>query len=588
MHIPLRQYWELLLVYLRPQWRRVLLLGALILGNIGLQLVNPQIVRRFIDAAQTGSTGGPLLYAALAFIAVALVQQGAGIAATYVGENVGWSTTNALRADLAAHCLRLDLSFHSAHTPGEMIERLDGDVTALANFFSQFAIQVLGNALLLGGVLAMLCREDRRVGGVLLAFALVAFAILGRVRGLAVPHWAAERQASAELFGFLEERLAGTEDIRACGAGEYVLRQFAVLMRQWMHKALRAGALSSVMTNATATLVLVAPTVALAVSAALYLRGAFTVGSVYLVFFYASMLTMPINQITVQLQDLQRAGASVSRVRELLATPSIIREGGAAAAMPTAAAPRRAPAVAFERVSFGYGRERVLHDLTFDLAPGQVLGLLGRTGSGKSTLIRLLFRFYDPDEGHIRLGDGRTDIRDLPLAALRQQVGLVTQEIQLFNASVRDNLTFFASTCRDGEIIRVLRELGLEPWVASLPQGLDTILGSGASGLSAGQAQLLAFARVFLQDPGLVILDEASSRLDPATEQLVERAVDRLVYGRTAIIIAHRLGTVQRAGEIMILEEGHIVECGARKCLAADPSSRFYHLLQTGMEEVLA
>jgi ATP-binding cassette subfamily B protein len=218
--------------------------------------------------------------------------------------------------------------------------------------------------------------------------------------------------------------------------------------------------------------------------------------------------------------------------------------------------------------------------------------LLGRTGSGKTTLTRLIFRLYDPDQGGVYLGyDGGdlTDVRQVPLFHLRHRVGMVTQNIQLFNASVRDNLTFFDRDIPDERILQVLRDLGLWTWYESLPEGLDTELESGGGGLSAGEAQLLAFTRIFLQDPGLVILDEASSRLDPATENLIERAVDTLVKGRTAIVIAHRLGTVQRADDILILEEGRISEYGARAMLAGDPESHFYSLLQTGMmEEVLA
>jgi ABC-type multidrug transport system fused ATPase/permease subunit len=164
---------------------------------------------------------------------------------------------------------------------------------------------------------------------------------------------------------------------------------------------------------------------------------------------------------------------------------------------------------------------------------------------------------------------------------------MVTQNIQLFHATVRDNLTFFDASISDARILQVIDDLELGEWFRSLPDGLDTELESGGGGLSAGEQQLLAFTRIFLQDPGLVILDEASSRLDPATEYLIERAVDRLVANRTAIVIAHRLGTVQRADKIMILEEGGVQEYGARTELASDPSSRFYNLLQTGLEEVL-
>jgi ATP-binding cassette subfamily B protein len=165
---------------------------------------------------------------------------------------------------------------------------------------------------------------------------------------------------------------------------------------------------------------------------------------------------------------------------------------------------------------------------------------------------------------------------------------MVTQEVQLFRATVRENVTFFDETVPDDQIRAVLDELGMGVWLAGLPRGLDTMLESGSGGLSAGQAQLLAFARIFLRDPGLVILDEASSRLDPATETLIERAVDRLLTHRTGVIIAHRLATVDRADDILILERGRAVEFGAREALAADPDSRFSALLRTGMEELLA
>ena len=234
--------------------------------------------------------------------------------------------------------------------------------------------------------------------------------------------------------------------------------------------------------------------------------------------------------------------------------------------------------------------ELVLHNVSFRLAPGRVIGLLGRTGSGKTTLTRLLFRLYDPDGGQICLGsDGRmVDIRTVPVQEVRRRVGMVTQNIQLFHATVRENLTFFDANIADEAILEAIRDLGLWGWYESLPKGLDTELESGGGGLSAGEAQILAFTRIFLRDPGLVILDEATSRLDPATEFLIERAVDKLVRNRTAIIVAHRLGTVQRADDILILEDGQVCEYGARGQLAQDPAARFYRLLQTGLEEMLA
>jgi ABC-type multidrug transport system fused ATPase/permease subunit len=219
-----------------------------------------------------------------------------------------------------------------------------------------------------------------------------------------------------------------------------------------------------------------------------------------------------------------------------------------------------------------------------------VLGLLGRTGSGKTTLTRLLFRLYDPVLGRITL-DG-DDIRDATLAELRGRIGLVTQEVQLFDASVRDNATLFDPDIPDTRVAEVLTDLGLGDWLSRQPNGLQTVLIAGG-GLSAGEAQLLAFARVFLKDPGLVVLDEASSRLDPASDRLIERALDKLLGGggaprRTAIIIAHKLSTVDRADRIAILDGGRVLETGARAALVADRGSAFAKLLSSGIEEALA
>jgi ATP-binding cassette subfamily B protein len=629
MKIPLRQYWDLLVNYLKPQWAMSLLLAVLLFSGIGLQLVNPQIMRQFIDTAKGSQPLDTLWRLALLFMGIALAQQIISVSATYISENVGWTATNALRADVAEHCIYLDMSFHNARTPGEMIERIDGDITALSNFFSQFVIQVFGNTMLLIGVLVLLFREDWRVGVGLSVFAVIALVALWRMRDIASPHWKAEREASAEQFGFLEERLSGTEDIRSSGAKPYVMRRFYSLMRDLMKKTLKAVMMFNIMINLIELLFAVSNAVAFALSAYLFRQSLITIGTVYIIFYYSNMLMMPINRITRQMQNLQQAGAGMVRIRELLDTKSKIEESGQSAQIP-----RGALALEFKSVSFGYDdaeakapetgaaeeagtdarpqavpaesppedaqphdKERVLHDISFSLRPGTILGLLGRTGSGKTTMTRLVFRLYDPDEGTIYLGHNGdqgaygpapANIRDVSLLELRQRVGMVTQNIQLFHATVRDNLTFFDEKIPDETILRVIHDLGLGDWYASLPDGLDTELESGGGGLSAGEQQLLAFTRIFLKDPGLVILDEASSRLDPATEHLIERAVDRLVENRTAIIIAHRLGTVQRADEIMILENGHIREYGARAELASDPDSRFYSLLQTGMEEVLA
>jgi ATP-binding cassette subfamily B protein len=208
-------------------------------------------MRRFLDAAMLGDGTEPLTMLAILFIGVALVQQMAAVGVTYVGENVGWTATNWLRYDLARHCLYLDMPFHNEHTPGEMIERIDGDVNALSNFFSRFVLQILGNSLLLVGVLILLFLENGRVGWAITFFVVITLLILNKMRNLAVPYWKVARQSSADYFGFLEERLAGTEDIRASGAKAYVMRRFFELMRVFWRTTLKARLMGITMINTT-------------------------------------------------------------------------------------------------------------------------------------------------------------------------------------------------------------------------------------------------------------------------------------------------------------------------------------------------
>ncbi len=570
---------SLLATYLRPEWLRATVLGLLLFTGIGLQLANPQIAKLFIDEAQAGEPFERLIWIAVLFLAVAVLTQVATVAETYVAEDLGWRTTNTLRADLTRHVLDLDDSFHAEHSGGELIERIDGDVSAIADFFARFVVQVLGSATFLLGVLVLLYVEDWRIGALMTLSVVVALVYMTRGGGRVAARSRVARQTAADLSAYLGERLDGLPDLKTSGADEYAMHRLHERLAARFQSVRASVMAASIFNGVSDVLFVIGAGGALLLSAALLNSGAITLGSVYVVFRYTAMLRDPLERLTRQLNGFLQASAATVRVGELLGTSRRVTDGA------TGTLGIGALTVQFDDVSFAYEAEPVLRGVSCCLNAGEVLGLLGRTGSGKTTMSRLMFRLHDPQEGVVRLGG--VDLREVRIESLRGRVGLVTQDVQLFHGTLRDNVTLFDESVPDACVHEVFAELGLDEWLRSLPEGLETYLGAGGRGLSAGEGQLVALARVFLKDPGLVVLDEASSRLDPHTEQLLERAVTRLLEHRTGIVIAHRLATVERADWILILDDGRAAEFGRRVELAATPTSHFARLLRAGLSEAL-
>lgn len=574
--------WVLARAYLRPHLHRLVLLGLLVAGATGLQLVGPFILGRFVDGATRLAPLTALLALAGAYTVAAVLQQLAGLAESYLATDLAMRSTNRLRQDLFEHALRLGLDFHQSTPPGALIERIDGDPTLLENVFSRMAATLVANGLLVLGTMALLLVLDWRVGLVLVVAAAAATAVRLRFTGIVTRAWVRARQVTAELTGTLEELLGALEDIAGSGAGVHAERRVQARNRDVVERTLRAILLDSAV-GGSQSLFELGTTAALAMALLLYDRGRLTIGDVFMVATYGKLCLTPLMVLARQVQDLLPAGASAARGRELLSTVPSISEVSEPRSLPAGAL-----AVELRSVGFGYGDgEAALADIDIDLPAGAVLGVLGRTGSGKTTLARLLVRLHDPRHGSVRIGG--VDLREVGFDQLRRRVAYVPQETQLLDDTVRTNLTLAVdgvAQAGDGELLAALDALGLRGWLASRPGGLDARVGP-ADGLSGGEAQLLALARVFLRRPGLVILDEPSARLDPATEARLEAAMGHLLTGRTAVIIAHRIDTLERATHLLVLEDGELVEFAARSRLLADPTSRYARLRGAGLAEVL-
>ncbi|MFD1177713.1 ABC transporter ATP-binding protein [Paenibacillus puldeungensis] len=567
--------------YLKPVRGRLILLLIMLLTSTGLQLVSPQIVQHFIDTAAAGGVIGSLIQLAGLYLVIAIANQLISVAVSYFGNDISWRATNQMRGDLLKHCLRLDMKFHNVRTPGEMIERVDGDVTSMSNFFAMFIVQVIGSFVLLTGILGYMFTLNVPIAIVMTVFTLMSILFMVFIRNLGVSSSKNERESSAALFGLIEERIAGIEDVQANGHVPYVMNRFHRLMRSVFLRGKKAWMLRVIPWNSTVIMFTLAVTAVLLLGVHYYLDGVISLGTLYLIYQYTQMLNDPIELLGDQVQEFQKAKSGMLRSRELLALRSEIKDGE------EDQLPEGALGLKFEKVNFSYHEDKpVLQNISFAIQPGERLGIIGRTGSGKSSLSRLVLRLYNIDSGVIRIGG--KDITQLTLPALYRRVGMVTQDVQLFDGTLRENLTLFDSSVSDEIIKETTGRLGLSHWIDEQPQGLDTHLAAGGTSLSAGEAQLFALTRVFLTNPSLVILDEPSSRLDAATETMLQVAVDRLMSHCTGVIIAHRLATLDQVDKIIVLGDGKILEFGEREELAANPTSHYAKLLSTGREEELA
>ena len=588
--------WGLMKHYLKPFKTKLIYFATVMLITLLFQLISPKIVEVYMDFMQDPEVEIPfylgmflslfpeeyglLLSAGILYIIFSLVQWTLSTFTVFTSQQIAWASTNQLRYDLTKHCMNLDMTFHNRTKPGEMIERVDGDVANLAVFFSQFSVRLIMSSLLILGVLIILFFEHWIIGLVFVGFIVLSFTLVYLVRNVSVPKWRKLREKEADIFGYVEEILSGKEEIKANGMDGHIMNKFHIKSKEMYDANLKALLFNRIFRSIVFGLTALSIILVFAPGIPLLNNEDITYGSLFAILIYTSLIRNLIFQIVQEIQNLQQTSASIIRIQELFAISTNIEDKG------KTSFPKIVNEIKFDNLSFNYNeKEVVLSDLSFTIGDEKSMGLIGHTGCGKTTISRLIFRLYEPQNGTIKIND--INIQDFPLDELRKNISYVTQDIQLFHATVRDNITFFDKSFTDQQILEVIEDLQLGEWFRKLPNGLDTKLNSGEVGLSAGESQLLALTRVFLKNPKIVILDEASSRLDPATELLLNNAVTKLIKGRIAIIIAHRLSTLEQVDDILILTKGSVLEYGERKNLIEESSSIYNQYLAKGMQEVL-
>jgi ATP-binding cassette subfamily B protein len=542
---------------LANRWPIILVATLSIALFTGANLLRPIIIQVAIDDGLIGGDRQTLLIASIVFAALALGVYVFQAASTYSTSWIGQQFLRDLRVRLFSHYQRLSMSFFDRENSGRLVSRMTADMNALTDVLNNGFLIVIQSALLLIGTVIILFTLSWQLALVSLVILppLVVGTALFRVYSARA--YEVVRDRIADVLIHMQESFAGMRVVKAFGRENYNMERFGSVNEENFDANIRTVHISSLY------IPLVEWLGGLGIGIILYFGGRWvigdvvTVGTVAAFIFYLDFIFQPIQRLSQVYDMLQSAMAALNKIFRLLAVKPDLEDADGREMLDQEVR----GSLQFDRVSFGYDPESpVLREVDFTIESGQRIALVGATGAGKSTIAKLALRFYDPTSGKVLL-DGH-DLRQLRFADLRNAITLVPQEGFLFSGTIRDNILFGRPDATDVDIVKSCRTLGIHEFIEALPEGYSTTVSYRGSRLSAGEKQLISLARAFLADPPVLILDEATSSLDPRTEALVEDAMRRLYAGRTTIVVAHRLSTAQQADRVLVIDDGRLVEDG--------------------------
>ena len=557
-----RVIWRLL-AFVKPYWRHLLLATVTMLISSGASLLSPYLTKIAVDEnIPAGDVPGLLrttIFMAGSLGAVYL----ASAAQTYLLSWVGERVLAGLRGRLFRHLQALSVAYHDRHIIGVTISRVINDVAVINELLSQGFIGMLGDGVLLIGTIVVMVAMDARLA--LLAFSVLPFMVLATMlfsRHARVA-FRETREKVARVVGDLAETLGGMRVIQAFGQEQNTQERFEAINRANRDANIHAVSLSFIFLPAVDVLSIAATGIVLWIGGIDVVQGGVTVGVVVAFLSYVGRFFEPIRDLSQLYTVLQTATAGGERVLALLDTQPVVEDRPDAVDLPPVAG-----RVELRDVSFEYEPGKpVLRDVSIVVEPGETVALVGPTGAGKTSIAKLVTRFYDVTEGAVLVDDH--DVRQVTAASMHSQMGLVPQDPFLFAGTIAENILFGRPEASEEEIVRVAQLANADGFIRSLPDGYDTRVLEGGVNLSVGQRQLVAIARALLVDPRILVMDEATSSVDTVTEAMIQDALNRLLAGRTAIIIAHRLSTIRNADRIYVIDGGRVVEQGSHAELLA-------------------
>jgi len=554
-----------LFLLLTPYWKTLILSATLLIGRAGLELVPPLFQKEIIDEVITAANLKYLGVLIAALVGAYALGQLVNIGDNYVRHSLGEKFIFDLRVRLYAYLQKMSLSFFERTSTGELMSRVTNDLNALEHFVTHgSALTAVDLVRLIGGSIILFVLDWRLAALVLIPVPILAVALRHyntRVR----PVYRSVRARLGDINAKLQDNLSGIRVIQAFAREEMERQRFTTESERYYRARVKGIRYWSVFFPAIRFLGAMGAVVVLGVGALMVVKGQMSLGTLVAFLSYTTSFYEPINRLTEVDNIFQEAIAAGERFFEILDHTTEVGDAPDAVALPAIQGK-----LVFDAVTFRYGTgDQVLHDIAFEMAPGEMVALVGPSGAGKTSIANLICRFYDPNQGQITI-DGN-DLRRIKLSSLRQQVAVVLQDSFLFNNSVVENLLYGKPDADREELIQAARAANAHEFIMQLPEGYDTEIGERGVKLSGGQKQRLALARAILADPRILILDEATSSVDAEAEFLIQQALERVLEGRTSLVIAHRLSTVRNADKIIVLDQGRIVEVGKHdELLASD------------------
>ena len=548
-----------ILRYLKPYLALEIGIAICMIILVGLALVDPLVLKILIDDVLVDRNVALLNILIIALIGLIFLRGILNILTTYIYSFVGQRILFDIRCGLFQHIEKLPLSFFSKTKTGEIMSRVNSDVERLRNIVTTTFISLITDLVTLVAILGLLLYLDWRL--TLLSLTLFPFFFVSQVHlGKKIKRKSREtREKSADILSFFQETISGIKLVQSFVREKFEARRLVKKSKELINLRIGLGILGALASSIAGFLAAMGPIIVLWYGGHEVIRGALSIGGLVAFYAYVGRLFSPVFRLAQHNVAIQTAMASIDRIFEYLDIEPQIKDSPKSIILNQVNGH-----IIFRNVNLSYDHdESILRDLSFEVKPGQKVAIVGRSGVGKSTIVNLICRFYDPQSGSILL-DGR-NIREIKLSSLRKDIGLVSQETILFNSTVKENIQYGKTKASDEEIIDAAQKAHIHDFITSLPEKYETIIGERGIRLSGGECQRLSIARTILKDPKILILDEAMSSLDSKSERLIQSSIEPLMRDRTCIVIAHRLSTIINVDNILVLNEGRVVESGGHE-----------------------